>query len=154
MKFSTQNEALYTAAALASPTSTAVNRYFKYQESEYISVKAPVLFCHQVPKSLPPARSEHEKTVEQLEKLYLRWKRETGALSLTSQKVSHPSYLQMVGFGAKALPFLFKTIQKSPSQLILAIQAITKENPVKPGSSISEAIDSWLNWARENGYVA
>ena len=95
------------------------------------------------------------KTVEQTFNLLSQeWKRDTAALSLTSQKVTHPAYLRIIGLGSPVLPFIFQAMKRQPAQWMVALQAITGENPVANGSTVSQAVEAWLKWGAENGHAA
>lgn len=111
------------------------------------------------------ARSQQVKTngtyqIVQLEefkfsKLVQRWHAERGATSSVSDMIICPSYLGIIGMGARALPLIFSQIQREgddPDHWFVALKAITGEDPVSEdayGDTVRMA-EEWLSWAKEN----
>lgn len=81
------------------------------------------------------------------------WKSETGHYSLVQQKIIHPAYLEIIGMGEKALPFLINEIQRGSSHWFPALRAIAgSDRPRDEGDSFDEAVEVWTRWWSERHY--
>ena len=58
--------------------------------------------------------------------------------------------------GAKALPYIFRELEREPDQWFWALRAITGANPIKPEQQgrIQEMAAAWIEWGRERGVIA
>src|SRR5687768_296269 len=92
-------------------------------------------------------------TAETFRTLAQRWRSETGHLSIDQQKVLNRSYLEVIGLGRPALPFLLRELQERPAHWFLALSSIARENPVPHGAPFDEAIEDWLTWGRAQGPI-
>src|SRR6266702_1767932 len=86
---------------------------------------------------------------ERFLKLAAIWKRETAVLSDTIEIVTHPSYQQIIGMGAFALPHIFHELDNEPSHWFHALVAITRTDPVpeEEKGNIPAMRQRWLEWA-------
>jgi hypothetical protein len=89
-------------------------------------------------------------TFTRLEK---RWRQETSAMSLVQDKVSNMAYLQIIGMREDALPFIFQQLQNKRRYWFIALEAITQENPAYNATSFQAAVDAWLSWGQDNGFI-
>lgn len=83
------------------------------------------------------------------------WRQETKYMSSIQQITSNASYQQIIGMGEKALPLIFREMQRQSGHWFLALQRITRVNPIQPqnrGDMENMTID-WLNWGRDSGYI-
>jgi len=94
------------------------------------------------------ARRRHgELAVEHLfHKCVARWKDETGHLSSITRAITNPSYLRIIGMGKEALPLLLKELQERPDHWLVALNAITGEDPAPEGANFREAVAAWIKW--------
>ncbi len=83
-----------------------------------------------------------------------RWRTETMFQSSPTAKFMHPLYLQIIGMGRDIVPLLLREVQEESGQWFLALRSITREDPVKPeeAGQVRKMAESWLCWAREQGY--
>ena len=83
------------------------------------------------------------------------WRYETKYLSSVQQIADNVSYQQIVGLGEKVLPLIFEEMHRRPGHWFLALQRITRENPIQPQhrGNMEKMTDDWLNWGRKNGYI-
>ncbi len=51
------------------------------------------------------------------------------------------------------VPLLLKDLQAGPEHWLVALNAITGEDPVPEGSTFKEAVEAWLSWGREHGLL-
>jgi hypothetical protein len=93
----------------------------------------------------PSLESEFQAQAEQ-------WRRETLHTSSLTRMVMHPSYLRIIGMGRGVLPFLFKELSQRPDHWLVALNAITGEDPAPADSTFDEAVTAWLDWGRKHGY--
>jgi len=89
---------------------------------------------------------------EKFEELFKTWYRETGMLSMTVRKISHPAFLKIVAMKEDALPFIFEKLSQDKGQWIDALNAIVDRGPALTGSKTGSAREAWLAWGVDNGY--
>ncbi len=84
-----------------------------------------------------------------------KWKTETGGHSVTVHKVYNINYLQIIGMGKNALPFILKDLQKGPEHWFTALQVITKDNPVprEDMGNFGKMAKAWVTWGREKNII-
>jgi hypothetical protein len=81
-----------------------------------------------------------------------RWKNETGHLSSISRMTSHPSYLRIIGLGREGLPLVLKELRERPDHWLVALNAITGEDPAPDGATFRDAVAAWIKWGEAKGY--
>src|SRR5258706_6816784 len=102
-------------------------------------------------KQMPAAQQsdrEHE-----FRSLADQWYRETGMLSMMQKKALHPAYQRIIGMGRDALPFIFPELKQRGGHWLWALTAITGEDPAESGHNFKEAVDAWLAWGKQHGYI-
>lgn len=84
-----------------------------------------------------------------------QWHTDTDDLSASSQIISHPAYLQIIGMGESAIPFILNDLRQRGGQWYAALRAITRESPVPPEmqGNVPWMKGAWLRWGHEHGYV-
>lgn len=82
------------------------------------------------------------------------WQEETAFCSDSDKITSNFHYLQIIGMGPFALPFIFEDLKSNGSHWFVALAAITGADPVPSEDKgvIPKMIYHWLTWAKENGY--
>jgi hypothetical protein len=81
-----------------------------------------------------------------------RWKNETGHLSSITKMITHPSYLRIIGLGREGLPLILRELRERPDHWLVALNAITGEDPAPEGARFSEAVAAWIKWGEAKGY--
>ncbi len=82
-----------------------------------------------------------------------RWREETLFFSFDLQKAMHPDYQKIIGMGRPAIPLILNELKQRPGHWFWALNAITQEDPARGAESFQEAVDAWLTWGRERGYI-
>lgn len=84
------------------------------------------------------------------------WEDNTAYLSSMTKIVMHPAYQQIIGMGQNAIPLIFSAMQKTPDYWFWALRSITGKDPVLPEhrGRLKQMTEDWLEWGRENGYIA
>ena len=82
-----------------------------------------------------------------------QWRRETMHVSSLTKMITHPSYLRIIGMGSSVLPFLFKELNQRPDHWLVALNAITGQDPAPPDCTFDAAVAAWLDWGRQHGYL-
>jgi hypothetical protein len=90
---------------------------------------------------------------EEFRTLADQWHRETDFHSSISVKINHPAYQKIMVLGVAALPLILSDLANRPSFLYLALQRLTKQNPVPQGANPQACADAWLAWGRERGLI-
>ena len=98
---------------------------------------------------LPRGRQVEEKFNE----LATQWYKDTRKLSSVQQIVLHPAYQKIIGMGKEALPLIFRELQTTRSHWLWALAMIVGEDHATPGQTFKEAVDSWIRWGQESGYL-
>jgi hypothetical protein len=82
------------------------------------------------------------------------WHREYGLSSSGTQIMRCPSYKQIVAYGSKSLPFIFRDLERRPEPDFWfdALAQITKDNPVpdRDRGYSRRMAKIWLKWWRQN----
>ena len=89
----------------------------------------------------------------QFRTLVEKWHRETQHVSSVKKRVEHPAYRRIVEIGRKILPLLFRELREHPSHWLVALHEITHADPAPEGSTFREAVEAWLTWGRDRGYL-
>src|SRR5437868_9180350 len=90
---------------------------------------------------------------EEFKQLADQWYQETRMLSSLHQIVLHPAYQKIIGMGRDALPLIFRELNRTRGHWLWALAMITRSDRAKPGQNFREAVDSWLDWGAEMGYI-
>lgn len=112
-----------------------------------LEVKVPTDWPDGAQVVIRPVVQQHIK--QHFDQLVGQWKEETRFFSSIHDMVSHPAYLQIIGMGTEALPFLFDELRREPDHWFVALQAITGMNPVPPAArgDVDKMSQAWLAWA-------
>jgi hypothetical protein len=86
------------------------------------------------------------------------WRNKTAHLSLDVQRASDFDYQQIIGMGNDALPLIFREIKETTSDWFWALAAIARNKapviPVEAEGDVDGIAAIWLQWGKDNGYVA
>lgn len=98
------------------------------------------------------SHADLEKTFTELA---TKWKRDTGTQSSIPAVVMHPAYLDIIGMGPDAIPFILRDLQGETSLWFTALRALAKTSPVKPedAGNLKKMREAWLRWGKANGYL-
>ena len=83
-----------------------------------------------------------------------QWRKETRYLSSLSKISMHPAYQKIIGIGKEGVPLILREMQERGGHWLWALYAITDEDPAPPNANFDEAVQAWLNWGRQRGYIA
>ena len=83
------------------------------------------------------------------------WKRDTLALSSTTDIVNHISYQQVIGMGYEVLPYILKNLKNEGGYWYWALKAITGTDPVKmkDRGNIKNMKKAWIDWGKELEFI-
>lgn len=90
---------------------------------------------------------------ERFDNLYKRWHEETVFHSSVRVIMEHQCFQEIVGMGERAIPLILDKLQQKPGHIFTALRLITKQEVVPPGSNINGAIEAWIEWGKQEGYV-
>lgn len=86
-----------------------------------------------------------------------RWLRETGMESVSYFRWIHPAYMQIISMGDDAIPLIFEELTQKPAHWLSALEILTEDkrshDPVRPNATYKQAIEDWIKWGKENGYI-
>ncbi len=91
---------------------------------------------------------------QRFEILAVKWRGETGHLSLMSDIVLNSAYQQIIGMGKPAIGLILQDLKKQPDHWFWALRSITGENPIQPDDRgrLARMAEAWLEWGRQHGY--
>jgi hypothetical protein len=100
----------------------------------------------------PTLRPQHD--VESLfAELADRWEAETLVLASPVEAAMHSAYQRIIGLGLQVITFILERLQQTRRYWFWALAAITGENPAAGAGSTRAAVDAWVDWGRERGYL-
>lgn len=99
------------------------------------------------------SRSETEQIRDEFTLLADQWRRDTRHLSIVQKKITHPSYLRIIGMGRPAVPLLLETLRDRPSHWFAALRAVSNVDPVPVDANPATAREAWLEWGRAHGLI-
>jgi len=102
---------------------------------------------------VPSTGNEREKLERTFRHLVEQWKKDTLHWSSVAKMIAHPSYRRIMGMGPDALPLLLRELRECPDHWLIALNAITGEDPAPPDSTFHQAVDAWLAWGVQRGYL-
>lgn len=102
---------------------------------------------------LGQAAAEANRVEAEFRPLVEQWRKDTRHTSSVTTMVSHPAYQRIVAMGRDVLPLLFKELLEHPDHWLVALNAITHEDPAPESATFNEAVQAWLTWARAAGYL-
>jgi len=82
-----------------------------------------------------------------------KWRKDTRYFSSVTKMVQHPAYRRIIAMGIDVLPCLFNELNRRPDHWLVALNAITGEDPAPENSTFDEAVQAWLAWGRGKGYL-
>ncbi|OFX20734.1 MAG: hypothetical protein A2033_03340 [Bacteroidetes bacterium GWA2_31_9] len=92
---------------------------------------------------------------EQFEHLSSELLEEFMMVSSPSQIALHPFYQKIIAMGEKAIPFLIKKLDETPTMWFWALEEISGDNPVSVSDkgNIPLMVSLWKKWAKNKGYA-
>jgi type I restriction-modification system DNA methylase subunit len=90
---------------------------------------------------------------QEFHSLVKKWRKDTQHLSSVAKMTQHPAYRRIIGMGFDVLPYLFAELRRHPDHWLVALNAITGEDPVPSTSTFEQAVKAWLTWGKEKGYL-
>ena len=96
-----------------------------------------------------PDRADFERLADE-------WERDTWFVGNIGPYLKHPAYLQIIGMGPAAVPWLLARLTAGGSgHWLVALWELSGANPVPPESRgrIREMVAAWQEWGRQQGYT-
>lgn len=96
--------------------------------------------------------SDHQK----FDMLASTWQKETLLSSSSNDIYSNQSYLEIIGMGKKALPYIFSDLSKNPNHWFVALKSITGIDAVQPAhrGDMVRMTQDWISWAKQNSFLS
>ena len=87
-------------------------------------------------------------------RLASQWREETGHMSSVNDICTNNKYQEIISMGKTAAPYILRELEAQPAYWFWALTAITGASPVPTAfqGTYAEAVQLWLDWARENEY--
>ncbi len=87
------------------------------------------------------------------ERLVDWWHRDTDDMAVLSKAFMHKAYQRIIGMGKPAIPLLLNELQHRPDYWFWALRAITEEDVSQSSDTFDGAVQAWLRWGKEQGYI-
>lgn len=71
------------------------------------------------------------------------WQRDTRFLSSVTAVTTHPSFRRIVSMGGNAVPYIWEEIERKPSNLVWALNAIFHKK-IGQDATVTEACKLWI----------
>jgi hypothetical protein len=83
------------------------------------------------------------------------WRNATMLSSSSTDRLSHPAYLKIIGMGPAAIPLILRELEQHGGHWFLALRSITDADPVQPedAGKIKTMAEAWIRWGKQNGYL-
>jgi hypothetical protein len=102
----------------------------------------------------PISESEQRSLAEKkFAELAAQWRKETRHVSSIHERSMNAHYQKIIGMGKAVLPFIFHDLQRTHDHWIWALNAIVDNDPAAQAEDFNEAVDAWLNWGMQQGYL-
>lgn len=76
-----------------------------------------------------------------------RWRRETAHYSVTSRRILHDAFLEILAMGPRVLPYIVEDLRRTRDHWFPALRAFATPFDAGAGASThDEAVDAWLLW--------
>lgn len=98
-------------------------------------------------------KSSKSAILRKFEQLTSKWKEETAIFSSIKKKINHPAYQEIIAMGEEVIPLILEELKREPSHWFYALSVITKADPVSSEDSFEQAVEAWLNWGKNQGYI-
>lgn len=86
--------------------------------------------------------------------LAAQWKEETALHSSVGRMIEHPCYQQIIAMGEPAVRMMLRDFQSGNDEhWFYALAEITKENPAQQVRTVEAAMEAWVRWGKERGYL-
>jgi len=139
------------AAEAARAHAEVIRRWQDVAEAAYERHEAALALL--AARRLPRAAWERTDPEQSFSELADQWYRETRTTSSLRKMITHPAYLRILGMGPEAVPLLLRELKRTRDHWLVALHAITGEEPAPPGADYDEAVDAWLDWGRREGHI-
>jgi hypothetical protein len=82
------------------------------------------------------------------------WEAETGHQSSMDKASLHPAYQEIIQMGPPVVPLLLRDLEMNHRHWFIALRKITGAQPIpiSVAGNIPQMVESWLRWAKDNGY--
>lgn len=104
--------------------------------------------------SVPVKPTPMETLEERFRRLAEVWDRDTMYLSSTTEIMAHPAMREIIQMGKPVVPLMLREMEQGHRHWVWALPEITGARPVpaEEAGNIPKMTQTWLRWARENGY--
>ena len=98
--------------------------------------------------------SKYYSLKNEIHELNNKWFNATALLSSTERIRNNEYYKKIIAKGDAAIPIILEEIYYNPSQLVWALNDITKQKITDQPVNIIEACNLWVKWGVENKLIA
>ena len=94
-----------------------------------------------------------DKPEQKFESLAAEWK--THQMGLSTTNYHHAAYLQIIGMGMPAVPFLLNRLRAGERRWVVAIKSIAGEQVDTPEmrGDAERVLQAWIDWGVQRGFI-
>ena len=101
-----------------------------------------------------PQFQKAERLRPEFNALVEQWRRETGFLSSSDEKVLNSAYQSIIAMGIDAVPLVLEELAARRGHWSWALHFMTKGvDPIPEAANVDAARDAWLKWGRQKRYL-
>jgi type I restriction enzyme S subunit len=127
---------------------------FLLEEQAIDTVNKKVIFASDSEQGSTSAATPPSPLGLEFRGLVDKWRKDTQHTSSLTKMIAHPSYKRIIEMVRAVLPLLFAELEARRDHWLFALNAITGKDPAPKDSTFAEAVDAWLTWGREKGYLS
>jgi hypothetical protein len=106
------------------------------------------------PVKQTPATAPTESLEARFRRLAAVWQKAVAHQSSTTLRNNHPAYREIIALGRDVVPLMLRDLEENHTHWFCALREITGTDPIPESAAgnISQMVEAWLHWGRENGY--
>jgi hypothetical protein len=90
---------------------------------------------------------------QKFQRLAKEWRKETRHISSIRERSMNRAYQRIIAMGKPALLFILRDLQRTRDHWLWALNMIEDENPASHIEIFDEAVEAWLDWGKQRGYL-
>ncbi len=133
-----------TVIPIATPSATEEFTWYNATYTPIVTVPDPVVLVR--------SQAELERKFNALAD---QWRKDTAAVSSSTEIFSHEAYKRITALGEFAIPFILRAFERRQEHWDYALWLITGENPVLPecAGQMDEIAKAWVEWGKQHRYI-
>jgi hypothetical protein len=108
-----------------------------------------------VTAALPNVPTLSRAELEQkFNRLATEWHKATRMMSSVTKMAMHPAYQKIIAMGLPVMPLILRDLEQTRDHWLWALHVLTEEDPAPENASFDQAVDAWLEWGKQRGFLS